>query len=127
HPSVLPRHRGPVPVAWAIKQGEEEIGITFHRMDADLDTGPVFAQRAIPIGEYAEPEEFYGRIGPIMIEVLHEALARLEAGEPGTPQAGDGEYESFLTEDDTFLDLSRSREDAHRLVWAWRYTVVHGG
>src|SRR5207245_7469550 len=33
HPSLLPLHRGPLPVAWAIREGEEEIGITFHRMD----------------------------------------------------------------------------------------------
>ena len=48
HPSLLPRHRGPLPVAWAIREGDEEIGITFHRMDADLDTGPILAQRRYP-------------------------------------------------------------------------------
>ena len=45
HPSLLPRHRGPVPLAWAIRNGDEDFGITFHRMDAELDTGPILAQR----------------------------------------------------------------------------------
>src|ERR1700759_3779169 len=51
HPSLLPRHRGPLPVAWAIREGDDEIGITFHRMDTDLDTGPILAQRPYPLGE----------------------------------------------------------------------------
>ena len=37
-----------LPVAWAIRKGDEEIGITFHRMDAELDTGPILAQRTYP-------------------------------------------------------------------------------
>ena len=39
HPSLLPRYRGPSPVSWAIRNGETEIGFTFHYMDAELDTG----------------------------------------------------------------------------------------
>ena len=63
HPSLLPRHRGPLPVAWAIREGDEEIGITFHRMDAELDTGPILAQRRIPLGELQPPDTFYPELG----------------------------------------------------------------
>src|SRR3954449_12730613 len=77
HPSLLPRHRGPVPVAWAIRNGEAELGITFHRMEATLDTGPILAQRAVPMGEYCEPDALYGRLGPVVIQVLVEALQAL--------------------------------------------------
>jgi methionyl-tRNA formyltransferase len=126
HPSLLPRHRGPVPVAWTIRKGEEHFGITFHRMDAELDTGPILAQRPLPVGKPAEPEEFYGRIGPVVIETLSEALARLAAGEEGTPQEAGGEYESFFTDEDAWLDFSRPAAEVHRLVWAWRFTVPRG-
>ena len=96
HPSLLPRHRGPVPVAWSIRNGEPEIGITFHRMDTELDTGAILAQRTMTVGEYCEPDEFYGRMGPLHIEAFGEALAKLAAGDEGTPQAAGGEYESFF-------------------------------
>jgi methionyl-tRNA formyltransferase len=125
HPSLLPHHRGPVPVAWAIRAGEEEIGISFHRMDAELDTGPVLAQRALPFGEYVEPEELYGRLGPSVVELLREALERLSAGETGTAQEG-GDYQSFFGDDDSWLDWRRPAAELHRLVWAWRYTVPRG-
>jgi methionyl-tRNA formyltransferase len=126
HPSFLPRHRGPVPVAWAIRNGEAEIGLTFHRMDTELDTGAILAQRSIEVGEYAEPEEFYGRMGPLHLEAFREALDRLAAGDEGTPQGAGGEYESFFADEDADLDLGRPALEVHRLVWAWRYTIPVG-
>ena len=126
HPSLLPRHRGPVPVAWAIRAGEPEIGLTFHRMDAALDTGAILAQRTVTIGEYCEPDDFYPRLGPIHMETCREALDRLAAGDLGTLQPEGGEYESFFTDDDADLDLTRSAAEVHRLVWAWRYTIPRG-
>jgi methionyl-tRNA formyltransferase len=126
HPSLLPRHRGPVPVAWAIRAGDEEIGITFHRMDAELDTGPILAQSSMEIGEYVVPDRFYERMGPLVMRTLAEALERIAAGDAGRPQPEGGEYESFFTDDDAWLDTSRPAAEQHRLVWAWRYTISVG-
>lgn len=127
HPSLLPRHRGPLPVAWAIREGDEESGFTIHRMDAGLDTGPVLAQRRFPIGEYEPPDAFYPRIGPVGMEALTEALEKLAAGGEGTPQGEGGTYETFFTEEDAWLDLSRPAVEVHRLAWAWRYAMSVGG
>jgi methionyl-tRNA formyltransferase len=125
HPSLLPRHRGPVPVAWAIRDGDDEIGITFHRMDADLDTGPILAQKALPMGELCGPDEFYGRMMPISIDVLLEALANLAAGVEASVQEG-GDYQSFFGDEDATLDFSRPAGEVHRLIWAWRFTIPRG-
>ena len=127
HPSLLPLHRGPLPVAWAIREGEEEIGITFHRMDADLDTGPILSQRRIPFGELEPPDIFFPRTGPVIGEALAEALERLAAGDEGTQQGEGGGYESFFAEEDAWLDLSRPAAEVHRLAWAWRYGMSLGG
>ena len=48
HPSLLPRYRGRSPMGWAVRNGETEIGLTFHLMDERLrhrrdpgaETGP---------------------------------------------------------------------------------------
>jgi methionyl-tRNA formyltransferase len=127
HPSLLPRHRGPLPVAWAIREGDEEIGVTIHRMDAELDTGPILAQRPYPLGELQAPETFYPGLGVVVGEALAEALERLAAGDEGTPQPEGGGYESFFAEEDVWLDLSRPAAEVHRLVWAWRYAMSLGG
>jgi len=125
HPSQLPRHRGPIPVAWAIRHGDPEVGLTFHRMDAELDTGPILAQATMEMGEFEEPDAFYPRMGPMMMSVLADALAALGRGEQGAMQDG-GEYESFFTDDDAWLDFSRPACELHRLVWAWRYAISRG-
>jgi methionyl-tRNA formyltransferase len=125
HPSLLPHHRGPVPVAWAIRNGEDEFGVTFHRMDAELDTGPILAQKATQLGELCEPEELYGRMGPLVIDVLGAALATLAAGQEGLVQDG-GDYQSFFGDEDAQLDFSRPAAEVHRLIWAWRYTIAIG-
>jgi methionyl-tRNA formyltransferase len=44
HPALLPRYRGPNPIGWALRNGDEELGFTFHRMDADFDTGRILAR-----------------------------------------------------------------------------------
>jgi methionyl-tRNA formyltransferase len=49
HPSLLPRHRGPSPVAGAILDGDEITAATIMLLDAGLDSGPILAQREIPI------------------------------------------------------------------------------
>jgi methionyl-tRNA formyltransferase len=127
HPSLLPRHRGPLPVAWAIRSGDDEIGITFHRMDAELDTGPILAQRRYSLGELEPPDVFYPRFGPTVADSLTEALDRLVAGDEGTPQTEGGSYETFFTDEDAWLDLSRPAAEVHRLVWAWRFGMSLGG
>jgi methionyl-tRNA formyltransferase len=38
HPSLLPRYRGPNPIAWTVRNGDRELGYSIHRMDADFDT-----------------------------------------------------------------------------------------
>ncbi len=50
HPSLLPRHRGPSPVAAAILAGDEETGVTVMLTDRGMDTGPVLARRRVPLG-----------------------------------------------------------------------------
>jgi methionyl-tRNA formyltransferase len=126
HPSLLPRHRGPVPIAWAIRNGDTEVGITFHRMDAELDTGAILAQASHSLGEYVVPNEFYEGMGPLVMETLATALDRLAAGDEGAPQGDGGEYESFLSDEDAWLDPARPAVELHRLVWAWRYTIPLG-
>jgi methionyl-tRNA formyltransferase len=125
HPSKLPRHRGPIPVAWAIRNGDPELGVTVHRMDAELDTGPIMAQGTMEIGEYTEPDEFYPRAGQLVMRLLGDALTALARGDDGTTQEG-GEYESFFTDDDAWLDFSRPAGELHRLVWGWRYAISRG-
>lgn len=45
HPSLLPKHRGPAPVAGAILAGDPVTGVSLMLLDEGMDTGPIIAQR----------------------------------------------------------------------------------
>lgn len=47
HPSLLPLHRGPMPCFWATADGNNEFGVTVHRMVPRIDAGAILAQRAV--------------------------------------------------------------------------------
>nr|MEE4269368.1 methionyl-tRNA formyltransferase [Candidatus Krumholzibacteria bacterium] len=58
HASLLPRWRGVSPVQYSIMHGDSWSGVTIMRMDAGVDTGPILAQRSVPIG----PEDTAGEL-----------------------------------------------------------------
>ncbi len=49
HASLLPRWRGAAPIERAIMAGDVETGVCIMKMDAGLDTGPVYECRRCPI------------------------------------------------------------------------------
>ena len=44
HPSLLPRHRGPSPVAFTLLEGDEVAGVSLMLLDEGMDSGPMIAQ-----------------------------------------------------------------------------------
>lgn len=85
HASLLPRHRGAAPIAAAVLAGDAETGITLMQMDAGLDTGPILAQRAIPIAEDDTTGTLTPKLADLAAALLIETLPRLLAGEITPP------------------------------------------
>jgi methionyl-tRNA formyltransferase len=79
HASLLPRYRGAAPVQRAIMDGCEYTGVSIMRMDAGMDTGPVYAMRDMEIGEHTSGslQEALASLGG---ELLVEVLADLAQG-----------------------------------------------
>jgi methionyl-tRNA formyltransferase len=75
HPSLLPRWRGAAPVERAIMAGDTETGVTIHRTTAELDAGPIAAQRAFPIGPDDDAGAVYARAGELAAELLERVIA----------------------------------------------------
>ncbi|MGE5237021.1 MAG: methionyl-tRNA formyltransferase [Acidobacteriota bacterium] len=80
HPSLLPRHRGPSPIAWALASGDAETGATIMQLDEGMDTGPVLLQRRVPIGAKDRTPDLEARLAVIGAELMVEALDRLLTG-----------------------------------------------
>jgi methionyl-tRNA formyltransferase len=123
HPAPLPRHRGPIPLSWAFREGDSAFFITWHRMDAELDTGPILAQTSIPV---LDEETTVFETGPRLLEatlgLLPRVFERLAAGDPGDPQATDGaSWAGYLEEDYATIDWSQPSRAIHNQVRAWTF------
>ena len=80
HASVLPKHRGSAPVAYAIMSGDKEAGITTMMMDSGIDTGDILLQEKTPIGEDETCGELTERLSLIGAELLIRTLREMENG-----------------------------------------------
>lgn len=49
HPSLLPQYRGVHPLSWAIINDESESGVSIHKIDEGIDTGPLLLQKSFEI------------------------------------------------------------------------------
>ncbi len=49
HPSLLPAKRGPDPLFWTFRHGDQQTGVTIHVMDEGMDTGDILAQEALDV------------------------------------------------------------------------------
>ncbi len=126
HPSLLPRYRGPTPIAWAIRNGETEIGLTYHLMDEQFDTGPILAQEAVPLDDDETNETLWPKVGAVGAELVPLVFERLARGERGEPQAG-GDYQSLFEDEYADVDAGATAADVHRQVRAWRFAFATEG
>ena len=74
HPSLLPRWRGAAPVERAIIAGDRETGVTIHRTSAELDAGPIAAQRGFAIEPDDDAGVVYGRAAEVALDLLEDVL-----------------------------------------------------
>jgi len=120
HPSLLPRYRGPNPLFWQFMNGETRGGLTIHRMDADFDTGPILAQRAIEIAPDDDVDRFFPKLLALGLPMLTEALQAVAANLPGTIQPVEGaSYAPLATEAERWLDWTRAATQLRNQVRGW--------
>ena len=91
HASLLPRWRGAAPIQRAIMAGDAETGVCVMRMEAGLDTGPVYACEATPIGPEDTAATLHDRLAAMGAPLMARTLDALAAGAATTtpqPEAG---------------------------------------
>ena len=91
HFSLLPAWRGAAPVQHAIMAGDEMTGAATFRLEAGLDTGPVFGVVTEPIGPRDTAGDLLGRLAVSGAGLLVATLDGIEDGElVAEPQPAEG-------------------------------------
>jgi methionyl-tRNA formyltransferase len=133
HPSLLPRHRGPSPVATAILDGDAMAGVTVIRLDDQMDHGPIAAQRETTIGPDETAGALTARLFRMGAELLLETLPGWRRGDlvPVVQDESLATVTRQLTKQDGEIDWGRSAEYIARQVrayspWPGTFTLWRG-
>jgi methionyl-tRNA formyltransferase len=80
HPSLLPRHRGPSPVAWALLCGDKATGVSTMLLDEGMDSGPVLLQERTETAPGETAGELSERLAVLGARLLVRTLSELRCG-----------------------------------------------
>ena len=102
HPSALPAYRGPDPVFWQFRDGVSEMGVTLHRMSAQLDAGDIISQTTVTMPNGVTMQQAGVLLAEAGSRLIIQALSRHgQVDWTGLAQQADGaSYQRFPTETD---------------------------
>jgi methionyl-tRNA formyltransferase len=133
HPSLLPRHRGPSPVANTILSGDEITGVTIMLMDAGMDTGPILTQEKVGISFMNTTGSLSSKLANVGAKLLLETLPKWIEGElkPRAQDESQATYSKLITSKDAEIDWHLSAVELWRRVraynpWPSCYTWYQG-
>lgn len=120
HASLLPRHRGSAPIAWAILQGDAAVGVTTMLTDRGIDTGAMLLRAETPRDPAETCGELTERLAVIGADLLVETLARMEAGTliPVPQDEAAMTYDPMLKKEMGEVDFTRPAEEVANRVLA---------
>jgi methionyl-tRNA formyltransferase len=125
HLSLLPKYRGPSPIAWAILKGEKKTGVTVLRITDQPYAGPVLVQRETMIPSDEIWFELHYRLARVACDAIDAALKTLDqdayfAGEP--QDESQATWAPELAATDGYLCFDESAEAIAlrcRATWPW--------
>jgi methionyl-tRNA formyltransferase len=121
HASLLPRWRGAAPIQRAILAGDTETGISVMRMEAGLDTGPVYLRHSVQIEPDDTAGSLHDRLAVLGASCIVSVLAALEAGQiRAEPQSEQGiTYANKIEKREAIIDWSHAAVMIERRVRAF--------
>ncbi len=134
HPSLLPRHRGPSPIQWALVCGDRTTGVTSMQLDEGMDTGPILLQERLAILPMDTAETLSPRLAELGAQLMVTTLDVLEDGsvEPRSQPEDGANVTPMLRRTFAKIDWTMpARQLVNRLrgftPWPGLYTKFRGG
>ena len=120
HASLLPKYRGASPIQAAILAGDRETGVVTMRVVEELDAGPIYRQRRVPIGEREGADSLTRRLaaagGEILVETLHDLA---DGSAEASPQKGEPSYCKPIRREDGEVDWTLPAVELERRLRAY--------
>lgn len=127
HPSLLPKLRGASPVESAILESLAETGVSLMKLTAEMDAGPVYAQKRIPLNGTENKFELADSLLNEGCRLLMDHLgAILDSSLKPKPQdETEATYSRLLTKEMGIIDFKEPADLIERKVRAfWGFPKV---
>lgn len=120
HASLLPKYRGRAPLNWVLVNGEEETGVTLHRMVKRADAGAIIASEKVAIAADDTALTLHYKVCESAKQLLSQSLPGLLSGD-FTEHPQDESQATCVgrrTPEDGRIDWQQPVQRTHNLVRA---------
>ncbi|MDF3827167.1 MULTISPECIES: bifunctional UDP-4-amino-4-deoxy-L-arabinose formyltransferase/UDP-glucuronic acid oxidase ArnA [unclassified Pseudocitrobacter] len=120
HGSLLPKYRGRAPLNWVLVNGEQETGVTLHRMVKRADAGDIVAQQKVIIAENDNALSLHRKLCAASQTLLHDALVQIRENRTHERKQDENQatYVGRRTPEDGRLEWEKTAYALHNLVRA---------
>lgn len=131
HASLLPLYRGAACLNAPILNGDTETGITIMKMEAGLDTGPIFRQAKIVLDEKETLSSLHDRLAQLGAALLPGTLKDIIRGkiEPKDQDNSLASYVPTINKNDGHINWSKDAKTIERMAraynpWPGTYSIL---
>jgi len=133
HASLLPAYRGASPINHAIVNGEQFTGVTTIEVVHEMDAGPIYLQRVVPVEPFENAGDLSKKLSGIGAELLVETLKGIADGKlKARPQSKEGVSFAYkLKKSDGEIPWDKDAIGVHNHIrgmnpWPGSYSYLEG-
>ena len=119
HPSLLPHHRGPSAINWAIIKGRKRTGLSIFWPDQGLDTGPILLQKEVEItDDDTLGSVYFDKLFHLGVDAMIEGVDLVRDGKAAKTVQDETQatYESWCNREAAEIDWSKPIGDVYNLI-----------
>lgn len=128
HHALLPRHRGRNAEAWAIYEGDEQAGITWHYVTAGVDEGDIISQKSVELSDKFTSIKLLKEQNKLALEAFIDIFPCIVSGNvQAVKQNNDSVEKVHLSKhvpNDGYLNLNWSGKEISRFLRAMDYGIL---
>ena len=120
HDSLLPRYRGYAPLATALINGDETVGVTVLQASDEVDAGDILYQKEVKVAADDTISVLIKKLLPLFSEGVLSSLEKIMSDKPEkiTQDHAKATYSIWRDEEDLYIDWSQPADVIERSIRA---------
>jgi methionyl-tRNA formyltransferase len=117
HPSLLPKYRGPTPIQTTLSNGDRSSGVTFIKMDEQMDHGPILHQIPFTLEKTDTfdwlMQSMFAQAAVVLPHVIDEYVSGKNKLQP--QDESKATYTKIITKEDGYIDLTKIKDQRSKI------------